>query len=173
MRWPWVKRSHMDYVRRLYRERNQVIRDLERDVAEARGARDAMQDALRRSEVERTELQATLLRVGFGYAPFPDPTPKEPSPVSQDQSREDKAPEIAVGMSAEEVQRLFAQEAVGLYGNNLRKIRDHVEQKMAEYYQFRNRAPILSPAEAEAAARVAADVEAAIAEGRAAAEKDS
>lgn len=172
MRWPWVKRSHADYLRRLYRERNQVILDLERHVAEARGARDAMQDALRRSEVERTELQATLLRVGFGYAPFPDPTPAEQSPVTTDESREEKAAEITVGMSAEQVQRLYAQEALGLYGSNLRKIRDHVERKMAEYFQFRNRAPILSPAEAEAAAKVAADVEAAIAEGRAAAEKE-
>jgi hypothetical protein len=167
VKWPWVNRSAIIRARSL---RNSEIVDLRRQVDEARGAREELREALRRSEVERSDLQMSLLRVGFGYAPFAVPEPVA-APTPEPITPSDPLDAITPGMSAEQVQRIFTEEAVGKYGNNLRKIRDHVEQRQEDYYRFRNRAPILSEREKAAAAAVAADVEAAIAEGRAEAEK--
>lgn len=174
MRWPWVKRSEMAKYRRMYNEQCALARGNKAMADEYRGSRDELRDALRRSDIERSDLQLKLLRISYGYPPFPDVTPPaspNPDPVAPAQEYGPTA--ITPDMTDEQVQATFVREGAELYGNNMRKITQHVELRQAEYYQFRSRKPILTDAEMAAATRVTQDLEAAINEGRAAAEREN
>jgi hypothetical protein len=168
VRWPWVKRSLLNFYRRSYNDATRQKAELTTLLAENRGAREELQSALRRSETERTDLQTRLLRVGYGYPPFHD---KVAAAAPQDSTPAAPPKDFTIhpDMTEDEVRLAFTQEAMHLYGGNMRAITNHVELKQQEYYQFRHRPPVLSHSEAEAAAKVAADIESAIEEGRRAA----
>lgn len=170
MRWPWIHRRKLASLTRKLTEAAGRERALELQVAEARGALKESQDAHRRSERERIDLQTSLLRVGFGYAPFPEPVAPEAQAAPAPAAEEPQAPAITPNMNPEDVRRVFVQEAVAKYGTNVRLISRHVEHRLAEYYEYRSRPAIVTQAEQDAARRVQQDVEDAIREGLAAAE---
>lgn len=152
---PWVKRARLDASLAEVSELRRLRAEDARVIAEYRGARDAVQAALERSEAERKELTVKLLRVGFGYPPFDAPTL---SPAPQAAEATEPQPQLNALSSAEEVRRAFLEEGYRLYGGDVRKLMRHIERRQAEFYEGRT-----SPAV------VAADIESAISEGVAAA----
>lgn len=159
---PWVRRENIDHYRRLHRE-------AAKRATAAEALNKHLSAQLDLAQRERADLQNKLLRVGFGLHPFEEaanyPQGVEPAPTAASQQPQDT--NIPFGASPEQVQEYFVREAMEMFGpSNARAIRNYLEQRQADYYAGRINPIAPSAEELSAAQKVAADVDAAIEEGR-------
>lgn len=161
---PWVSRGKLASVRKLFHMEQAASLQLRIQNAELMGRNAELSESLKRSERERVDLQTKLLRVSFGINPFAELIQ---APAAAEQAQQANDFSLRPDMSDEEIQKTFTAEAMQLYGGNLAKVTRFVQARMDEFYQHRDRPPVLTDAERQRAAAVAADLEAAIREGRA------
>ena len=164
-------KATFDELRRALRHARSLLREARGRAAAADKLAGVLTEQLARSERERTDAQLKLLRITCGINPFAEEM--QQTSVLPAASAEPAAPvQISATASPDEVRATFVRRGMELYGKDLRKVARYVEKQQEEYYAHREAPQIVSPDELAAAAKVAADLEAALLEGAAAAAKE-